>query len=208
MSKFIVGLTGGIGSGKTTVSDLFAEHFNITIVDADVIARQVVEPGTQALQAIAEYFGNDVLTAKGELDRSQLRQQVFDNEKKKQWLNQLLHPIIRTEMIQQCQQANSPYAILSIPLLVENQLQSLCHRILVVDCSETLQIQRASHRDGVGEEQIKRIMQAQVTRTERVAAADDVILNDSTAEQLSKKVSELHKSYLELSEAHIPEQKD
>lgn len=201
MSGFIVGLTGGIGSGKTTVSDMFAKHYNIDVIDADVIAREVVEPGTPALKAIQEKFGTEVLTADGQLNRAQLRQKVFSDTDLKNWLNQLLHPLIRAEMLAQCRAAESNYAILSIPLLVENQLQALTHRVLVVDCSEETQLCRASQRDGVGEAQIKSIMQAQASRNERLALADDVVVNDGDIEQLQLQVATLHNKYLTLAQA-------
>lgn len=202
MSNFIVGLTGGIGSGKTTVSDLFSQHFNIDVVDADVIARQVVQPGTPALSAITEKFGHAVLTKEGHLDRAQLRAQVFSNTEHKNWLNGLLHPLIRAEMQSQCLAAKSAYVILSIPLLVENQLQSLANRVLVVDCPEEIQLQRASQRDGVGEAQIKSIMQAQAGRKERLAVADDVLVNDSDTGQLLTQIARLHSQYLTLAATH------
>lgn len=197
MSAFIVGLTGGIGSGKTTVSDCFAE-LGITIVDADIIAREVVAPGTPALNAIAEKFGETMLTPEGELDRARLREQVFQSEEDKQWLNQLLHPRIRQEMVKQCQNASSPYVILSVPLLIENKLQSLVNRVLVVDCPEEMQIERGSQRDGVGAEQITRIMQSQCTREERRQFADDIVDNSTTIDAVKKQVNELNRNYLQL----------
>lgn len=197
MSRFIVGLTGGIGSGKTTVSDSFAE-LGIDVVDADVIAREVVEPGTKALTAITERFGTSILNDDGFLNRSALRERVFNNEMDKAWLNQLLHPIIREEMIAQCRQAQSAYVILSVPLLIENKLQNLVDRILVVDCAEETQIQRGSKRDGVGAEQIKRIMQSQCTREERLQFADDVVDNDSSIDAVKQQVMKLNRNYLQL----------
>ncbi|XOV81142.1 MAG: dephospho-CoA kinase [Aestuariibacter sp.] len=197
MSRLIIGLTGGIGSGKTTVSDSFAE-LGIDIVDADVIAREVVEPGTPALQEIVAKFGSDVINSSGELDRSKLRQHVFQNDSDKQWLNALLHPIIRQEMLRQCQAATSPYVILSVPLLIENKLQALVDRVLVVDCSEQMQITRGSQRDGVGAEQIKRIMQSQCSRETRLQFADDIVDNSTTIEAVNQQVNALNRNYLQL----------
>lgn len=197
MSRFIVGLTGGIGSGKTTVSDSFAE-LGITVIDADVIAREVVEPGTPALAQIIAKFGAEILTKDGQLDRSKLREHVFRHEEDKQWLNQLLHPVIRQEMLRQCQQAQSPYAILSVPLLIENKLYTLVDRVLVVDCSEEQQLRRGSQRDGVGPEQIRRIMQAQCSRQERLKFADDIVDNNTTIEAVKEQVNTLNRNYLQL----------
>lgn len=201
MSNFIVGLTGGIGSGKTTVSDLFAQHVGIEVVDADVIAREVVQPGTPALAEIKARFGAEVITAEGCLDRAQLRKRVFSDLDDKTWLNNLLHPLIRQEMQRQCREAQSKYVLLSIPLLVENKLQSLTNRVLVVDCPEEIQLQRASGRDGVGEAQIKSIMQSQASREDRLAAADDVLLNDGDIDHLLAKIQVLHTNYLAMANA-------
>lgn len=200
MSNFVVGLTGGIGSGKTTVSNLFTNLYGITVVDADVIARDVVAPDTQALLRIKEYFGKNVIDEGGFLDRAKLRTLVFESENKKNWLNNLLHPIIRTTMQSKCEQATSEYVILSIPLLTENKLQTMANRVLVVDCSEVTQIKRATSRDGVGEQQIKSIMHFQASRSERLAIADDVIVNEDSEESLSVQIGELHKKYLDFAQ--------
>lgn len=197
MSNFIVGLTGGIGSGKTAASDAFAKH-GITIVDADIIARQVVEPGQPALHEIAHYFGHDILLDNGHLNRIALRQRTFSNEKSRQWLNQLLHPLIRQQMQLQTAAADSAYVILAVPLLIENKLQSLVNRVLVIDVPETMQISRASVRDANSQEQIKRIMQSQISRQSRLAAADDVLNNSGDLAQLQAQVDRLHLRYLQL----------
>lgn len=201
MSGYIVGLTGGIGSGKTTVSNLFMQHHKIDVVDADIIARDVVEPGTEGLEAIRSRFGANIINEQHHLNRSKLRDIVFNHPDEKTWLNQLLHPLIRTEMIRQCQEACSAYVILSIPLLVENNLQALAHRILVVDCSEEAQLARGTRRDGVGEAQIKSIMHSQATRKERLKVADDVIVNDVTLADLAAQVTRLHEKYTTLAES-------
>lgn len=196
MSRLVIGLTGGIGSGKTAVSDLFAMN-GITIVDADVIAREVVEPGQPALKTIEDKFGSDILLEDGSLDRRQLRELVFSSPDLKTWLNELLHPAIRLAMIEQTQNAKSAYCILSVPLLVENGLNSMVNRILVVDVDEQIQLQRTCSRDDQSEEQVKNIMAAQASRSERLSAADDVIDNNGNKESLVGQVNKLHKFYLE-----------
>lgn len=197
---FIVGLTGGIGSGKTAVSDRFAQ-LGITVVDADVCARVVVEPGRPALAAIAGKFGDGILTASGELDRAQLRQQVFANPDDRQWLEALLHPLIFEEMWTQLQQASSPYAILVSPLLIEAGQNALCQRILVVDAPEQAQLARTMARDNNSEEQVKAIMAAQASRQQRLDKADDVIVNDADLATLNQRVDALHQRYLALAAA-------
>jgi dephospho-CoA kinase len=205
MSQFVVGVSGGIGSGKTTVTDLFMQK-NIDVIDADVIARQVVEPGTIALEAIVEKFGESILNAKGELDRAQLRSVIFDEQESnplhKTWLNDLLHPIIRQQMMIQTKAAESIYCLLSVPLLVENNLVSLVDRVLIVDVKESVQLQRAITRDGSNgnnnEQQIRGIMNAQATRKERLKVADDVIDNNGNLTQLMPQIAKLHEHYLQL----------
>ncbi len=197
MSNFVVGLTGGIGSGKTAVSNCF-QDLGIQVVDADVIAREVVAPGSEGLNSIKQRFGKDIITAEGQLDRAKLRQIIFDDPAEKQWLNQLLHPKIREQMIMQCQQANSDYVILSVPLLVENNLQPLANRILVVDVPEDLQVHRTVQRDKVSEQQVRNILAAQCDRQSRIAAADDIISNDKSLSELKQQVLKLHQHYLTL----------
>lgn len=200
---YIVGLTGGIGSGKTAVSDCFSA-LGITVVDADVCARIVVEPGKPALQSIIEHFGTQVLGSDGALDRARLRQIIFADELARKWLETLLHPLIFEEMWAQLQSAESPYAILVSPLLVEAGQSILCQRILVVDVPEEIQLQRAVARDTNSAAQIKAIMAAQTNREKRVAAADDVLLNDGDLASLSQAVKKLHHHYLGL--AHTIQQ--
>ncbi|WP_407331444.1 dephospho-CoA kinase [Enterovibrio sp. 27052020O] len=204
---FVVGVTGGIGSGKTTVANLFADK-SIEVIDADIIARQVVEPGSEGLNAIAAKFGDSMLSEDGSLDRAALREHIFSHPEDKDWLNGLLHPKIRQEMIRQTTQARSPYCLLVIPLLVENELQSLCDRVLVVDVSAQTQVERASRRDSVSNEQVKRILAAQATREDRLALADDVIVNECTQEELNKHVDALHLQYLTLAEQDTENQHD
>lgn len=197
MSKLVIGLTGGIASGKTTVSDLFAK-LGIDIIDADVIAREVVAKGTPGLAAIVEKFGDDILTPDLELDRQKLRTIVFSDNEKKDWLNALLHPLIREQMQLQTASATSPYCILSVPLLVENKLNSMVSRTLVVDIDEASQIQRAIARDNSEQAIIESIIASQASRTQRLAAADDVIVNNKDLDWLSAQVQDLHQMYLNI----------
>ncbi|ENC6658950.1 dephospho-CoA kinase [Aeromonas hydrophila] len=193
---YVVAITGGIGSGKTTVANQFAE-LGIEVVDADVIAREVVEPGTPALAAIADHFGSEVITPAGQLDRRQLRERVFSNPDAKGWLNALLHPLIRTEMQRQCAAARSPYCLLVVPLLVENRLTALANRVLVIDVDEATQIERTCRRDGVSREQAQAILAAQASRAQRLAAADDVLDNQNgTPEAIKSRILALHETYL------------
>jgi dephospho-CoA kinase len=199
MSKLVIGLSGGIGSGKTSVSDLFAEY-GIDIIDADVIAREVVEPGTWALAKIVEKFGSSILDEKGQLDRVKLREHIFADPSMKDWLNALLHPIIREQMQIQTDAAQSGYCILSVPLLVENKLNTQVDRVLIVDVSEQSQVSRTLQRDKVSEQQVRAIMASQATREQRLSLADDVIDNDGDIDSLSLQVSGLHRKYSELVE--------
>ena len=200
---YVVGLTGGIGSGKSTIAELFAE-LGVPIVGADLVARQVVEKGSPLLAEIAAHFGPEILLEDGALNRAALREKVFNHESEKQWLNQLLHPAIRHEMLQQLAAQDAPYCIFMVPLLIENNLTALCQRILVVDVLEHTQVERAGQRDNNQVEQIKRIMQSQVSRQERLKYADDVINNNedliASLPQLKQKVLDLHHLYLQLAE--------
>ncbi|WP_375057193.1 dephospho-CoA kinase [Zobellella sp. DQSA1] len=197
--SYVVGLTGGIGSGKSTVAALFAE-LGVEVIDADIIAREVVAPGEPALAAIAEHFGPDVINADGNLDRRALRERVFTRPEQKDWLNALLHPRIRQRMVAACAAARSPYCLLVVPLLVENGLTPLANRVLVVDVSPEQQLARTVKRDHSSEQQIRAIMAAQASREQRLAAADDVVDN-SGAELAGVKaaVAALHQKYLALS---------
>lgn len=177
--KIVIGLTGGIGSGKTTIANLFAE-LGIEIVDADIAARTVVEPNSKALAQISQHFGPQFIQADGTLNRPLLRSQIFRNEQDKLWLNNLLHPLIRQTMLDDIQQCQSPYCLLVAPLLIENNLQSLVARILVVDISEAEQIKRSVLRDPSSSDEIKRIISSQIPRNERLKHADDVINNSAS----------------------------
>lgn len=193
---YVVAITGGIGSGKTTIANRFAE-LGIEVVDADIIAREVVEPGTPALAAIADHFGQDVISSDGRLDRRRLRDHIFSDPAAKAWLNALLHPLIRSEMLRQCAIAESPYCLLVVPLLVENRLTSLADRVLVIDVDEETQIERTCRRDGVSRAQAEAILASQASRGERLAMADDVLDNQSgTSETIRERILALHQTYL------------
>lgn len=194
----VVGLTGGIGSGKTTVADLFA-RYEINIIDADVIARNVVEPGSPGLTAIIDKLGAGILLADGTLDRGKLRQAIFNQQPLKDWLNNLLHPLIRKKMQAEIKKATSSYCLLVVPLMVENNLQAMAHRLLVVDVDEDVQVARTQQRDQVDPDHVRKILAAQASREQRNAAADDIIGNNGDCAELENKVAELHQYYLEMS---------
>lgn len=198
MSALIIGLTGGIGSGKTTIADLFTRHHGIVAVDADICARTVVEPGTAALARIAEHFGNHILLPDGSLNRPALRAVVFQQPAERQWLESLLHPLIFAEMQAQLVAATSPYALLVSPLLVEAGQTALCQHILVVDAPETAQLERTMQRDGNSAEQVKAIMHSQASREQRLARADDILVNDGDLATATLRVAELHQKFLQL----------
>lgn len=199
---FIIGLTGGIASGKTQVSDHFERAHQIDIIDADVIARQVVEPNTPALKEIENRFGAEILRSDKSLNRAKLREIIFNHEAEKDWLNQLLHPIIRKQIQASLAQATSPYAILVAPLLIENKLEYLVDRVLVVDVDEATQLKRTTARDNVSISQVKAILSAQIDRKTRLAQADDVINNnDIDLNQLKQQVDTLHYQYLAMAKA-------
>jgi dephospho-CoA kinase len=191
----VVGITGGIGSGKSEVTRRFEAH-GIVVVDADIAARIIVEPGGAALAAIAGHFGNNIILADGSLDRAALRQRVFADEDERRWLEQLTHPLIGEEIRRQLAAAGSPYSILSSPLLLETQQKQLADCVVVVDVPEALQLERASRRDGNSQEQIRRIMAAQMRREDRLDLADIVIDNSRPLSELDMVVDELHKEFL------------
>ncbi len=192
---FILGLTGGIGSGKSAASQWF-ETQGITVVDADIVAREIVEKGQPALEQIKQSFGDWVLLENGELDRRALREHIFKEPQARHQLEQITHPAIRQSIIQQLQAATSPYVILVSPLLFETNQHQLTRRTLLIDASEDLQILRASQRDGQSIEQIQKIIAAQMPRAEKLKIADDVILNDGHIEHLYRKLEPLHQQYL------------
>ena len=198
MSKpWVLGLTGGIGSGKSAAADAFVE-LGIEAIDADHAARWVVEPGRPALEHIVERFGADVLQADGQLNRAVLREHIFAEPEQRQWLERLLHPLIRAEIDQFLAAAQSPYAILVSPLLVESGQHEVVQRVLVVDVPTEVQLERALQRDQVSEEQLRAIMQVQLKRDERLKYADDVLCNAADKAALEREVARLHEYYLTL----------
>ncbi|WP_345864685.1 dephospho-CoA kinase [Shewanella algae] len=199
MAEFIVGLTGGIGSGKTTVANLFAEQ-GIVLVDADIIAREVVAKDSDGLKQIGDKFGPQMLTPEGNLNRAALREQIFHHPEDREWLNALLHPMIRTRMQEQLEMAASPYVIMVVPLLFENGLDKLADRTLVVDISPKLQLQRTIERDMVSKEQVQNIINSQSDRQSRLDKADDVIDNQGEIDALQAQVLALHNKYLQLAD--------
>lgn len=200
---FVIGLTGGIASGKTTVANLFKQQFKIDIVDADIVAREVVEPGTPGLNAIIEHFGADIVRDDQTLNRAKLREKIFSNPEEKAWLNGLLHPMIREKMIEDLEQVTSDYALLVVPLLVENKLDSLCDRVLVVDVDPQTQISRTVKRDNVSEEQANAILASQASREQRLALADDVVKNNPDDPDLLLQITDLHEKYLAMCKKNL-----
>ena len=196
----IVGITGGIGSGKSAVTERF-QQLGITVVAADVAARVIVEAGKPALTAIAEHFGQDILHGDGTLDRAALRQRIFADDDERRWLEQLTHPLIGQEIMDQIAAATSPYTILSSPLLLETSQKALVDCVVVVDVPEETQLQRTIQRDANAADQVRRIMAAQMQRQDRLEQADIVIDNSRSLEELDGLVEELHKEFLLRAEA-------
>jgi len=195
----IIGLSGGIASGKTTVANLFNEHFNIDIVDADIVAREVVAVGSDGLKQITDHFGEAILLEDGALNRSKLRELIFSDPTEKQWLNDLLHPMIRNKIDSDLSKVTSPYGLLVAPLLVENQMQSMADRVLIVDVPIEVQIERTMSRDNVSREQVASILKSQASREQRLAVADDVIKNHTKNQELLPQITDLHQKYLAIS---------
>jgi dephospho-CoA kinase len=191
-----IGLTGGIGSGKTTVCQLFADY-SIPIIDADIIARQLVEPGQPALDEIIRQFGHDILS-NDSLDRKKLGKIIFADKEKKKQLESILHPAIYQRLKQQASTLQSPYCILAIPLLLETGMEDLVDRILVIDCPVALQYQRVKQRDALSDQQIDQIIASQISRDERQKQADDIIDNSKSPIELAEQVKNLHNLYLSL----------
>ncbi len=192
-----IGLTGGIGSGKTTVSDTF-QSLGVPVIDSDVIARKVVEPNEPGLDEIIRLFGKEVLHPDGTLNRKQLRNLVFASKSAREQLEQILHPLIRQRSQQQLAALDMPYAILSIPLLVETGLDDSVDRVLVVDCPEQVQIERICKRDNISSHQARAILVAQCSREQRLQAADDIINNNQSLEGLTQEIHSLHQQYLSI----------
>ncbi|KZN67855.1 dephospho-CoA kinase [Pseudoalteromonas luteoviolacea] len=196
MSKWILGLTGGIGSGKTAATNFFQTQ-GIEVVDADIVAREVVQPNTPGLNAITAHFGSDVLTPDGQLNRAKLREIIFSDEAQKSWLNKLLHPLIREQILSQLNAAKSSYCILCAPLLFENGLQSYCQTTLLIDVPESIQIARTTARDNVSQTQVQRIIAAQMSREEKCQLADYIVSNDKELDDLQSELLLLHQTFLQ-----------
>ena len=192
-----VGLTGGIGSGKSTVTNFFAAH-DVPIVDTDAIARELVQPGEPAHAEIVRQFGVDVLDASGALDRNKMRGRVFGDLTQRLQLEAILHPRIRAQAQQRLVTLKALYAIVAVPLLLETGFDSIVDRVLVVDCDESMQVQRAAARSEMQPEEVRRVMAAQLSRRERLARADDLIENNAGLAHLEEQVTRLHQRYLVL----------
>ena len=191
----IIGLTGGIGSGKTAVSDIF-EELGIGVVDADLASRVVVEKGRPSLEEIVKHFGQGILTEAGELDRAKLREIIFNSDEEKNWLESLLHPAIAKQIQEELKASSSPYTILVSPLLLETNQKDFCNKVLVVDVPVETQIERTLKRDDVSLEQVQSIIKAQISRDKRLELADEVIVNDKSLEDLQLAVSKLHQQFI------------
>lgn len=197
---FVVGLTGGIGSGKSAATEYLANQ-GITIVDADLASRLVVEPGQPALKAIAERFGPTMVTETGQLDRRALREVVFADEQARKDLEAITHPAIGEEILRQIQASQSPYTVLVSPLLLETTQKALVNRVLVIDATAEQQLARTTERDQVPSSQVEAIMKAQMARTDRLALADDVIENHGSLDALHGQLDTLHRNYLDMAKA-------
>lgn len=197
MTILRIGLTGGIGCGKSTVCDLFAK-LGVSIIDADQIAREIVAPGKPVLYQISQQFGQAVLNSDGSLNRSALRTLIFENQQARQTLNALTHPLILKEIEKQINELQSIYCIVAVPLLFETDYQDKFDRVLVVDCDKETQIQRVSQRDLSDLPQIEAIINSQIPRSRRLELADDVIKNTTTMHILAEQVKKLHNSYTKL----------
>lgn len=197
--SLIIGLTGGIGSGKTTVANAFAA-LGAGIIDTDVIAHELTRPRGGAMAAIHRTFGNGFMAEDGSLDRKKMRTLVFSDDEARDELESILHPLIRDEVSRRLALFSHPYIIIGVPLLLETDAyRELIQRVLVVDCSERKQVVRAMARGGLDEQTVRAIMAAQLPRSERLRNADDVIVNDDTMPELQRQVEALHGKYLELS---------
>jgi dephospho-CoA kinase len=198
----VAGLTGGIGSGKSAASDCFVS-LGVPVIDADRVARLVVEPGSDALNKIAAHFGEQVIQADGSLNRAALRRIVFDKERERNWLEALLHPLIRDHILdtlEQLDEQGHTYAILASPLLLETDQHLLISKVIVVDCPEALQISRTMARDKIEEAQVRQILAAQMQREERLKHADFVLDNSGNEDQLREAVNVLHPQLLQLAQ--------
>ena len=199
MSMFVVGLTGGIGSGKTVASDRF-EELGVKVVDADIASRVVVEIGKPALSSIEAKFGSDVILDDGSLNRAKLREIIFKDDEAKSWLESLLHPLIGQHILDEIASATSRYVILVSPLLFETTQFQMCNRTLLIDVPKDIQILRTAKRDKVPESQVEKIIASQMDRDQKIGKADDVIVNDGEIGDLISKIDKIHQRYIELAD--------
>ncbi len=199
MSMFVVGLTGGIGSGKTIASDRF-EELGVKVVDADIASRVVVEIGKPALSSIEGEFGSDVISDDGSLNRAKLREIIFKDDEAKSWLESLLHPLIGQHILDEIASATSRYVILVSPLLFETTQFQMCNRTLLIDVPKDIQILRTAKRDKVPESQVEKIIASQMDRDQKISKADDVIVNDGEIGDLISKIDKIHQRYIELAD--------
>lgn len=196
---FIIGLTGGIACGKTTASDFFSDQ-GIEIIDADLVSRQVVQPGQPALEEIVKLFGSDILDSDGQLNRQKMRTLVFQDKSKRKQLENILHPVIRSRLDQLLKESHGDYVVFSVPLLIESGLQSRADRVLVIDVEPQTQLKRLTDRDGISLEQAHAMIDAQLPREKRNLAADDIIDNSTTLERFLAELEKSHDKYLALSQ--------
>ena len=194
----IVGLTGGIGSGKSAAANFF-QNEGITVIDADGLSREVIEEGTPGFVSIVEYFGSKIIDSDGSINRAHLRKEVFDDDKKKKLLESIIHPLVRELMVKKIAASKSPYSIVMVPLIFETNSMSNYNRILVIDCDPKLQLARAMLRDNNSKAQIQKIMDSQCSREERISIANDIIPNNDSLENLKIRSIAMHKFYLGLS---------
>ena len=197
-----VGLTGGIGCGKTTVADLFAS-LGVPVVDADAVARALVAPGLPAYRAILDHFGDAIRLESGELDRAALKARIFASDAERQWVESLLHPLVYRELDGWAEGQEAPYGLLVVPLLLETGRRDWVDRLLVVDCLPETQARRVRQRDGVDAALVQRVMAAQSGRDSRLAAADDILVNDGEPDELTRQVESLHERYLLLAAQRV-----
>ncbi|WP_455374568.1 dephospho-CoA kinase [Kaarinaea lacus] len=192
-----IGLTGGIGSGKSTVAKLFAD-LGVPVYDTDTIARELVQPGKPALKEMIEALGSDIISGNGELDRQALKQRIFDNDDVRKRVEEILHPKIRKQLLSNIESCSAPYCIAVIPLLIEKNWLNIVDRVLVVDVPQEMQLERATARDSVSKNLILQIIKTQVSRDTRLAVANETIDNSGDPQQLANLVDELHKKYMAL----------
>ena len=195
----IIGLTGGIGSGKSAAANFF-QNEGINVIDADGLAREVIEKNTLGFERIVDYFGSKIIDSNGLIDRAYLRKEVFDDVEKKKVLESIIHPLVRDLMAQRIATSNSSYSIVMVPLIFETKSMSNYNRILVIDCDQSLQLKRATLRDNNSKEQIQKIIDTQCSREERLSIANDIIPNNDSIENLKIRSIAMHKFYLALSQ--------